>query len=395
MKEGDFMQGHFYKRGSTWTYQIDVGNNPATGKRQQKKKGGFKTKKEAQAAVAELQKDLNDGTYFEERDVLFRIFAIEWLNGYRETVKESTVRIREHEISKLNTYFKELKLNNISKRTYQNALLDMKKNGYSESTISGVHGTARMIFKKAVEFDMLKIDPTQYAKIPKTQLTVEEIENKDAIPKYMEKKELALFLKTTQEKGLPGDYEMFLTLAYSGMRIGELCALKSTDISTEENTISITKTYYNPNNSVKKYILLPPKTKSSIRTIEVDNMVMKSLEKLISKGKEIKMKHRQTYHDKNFIFTSDRYYGYPIYLKFIGIRMARILKLAGLNEELTPHSLRHTHTALLAEAGANLEAIMERLGHSDDDVTKRVYLHITKTVKKETSQKFAELMKSL
>ena len=71
------------------------------------------------------------------------------------------------------------------------------------------------------------------------------------------------------------------------------------------------------------------------------------------------------------------------------------LKLAGLNEELTPHSLRHTHTALLAEAGANLEAIMERLGHSDDEVTKRVYLHITKTVKKETSQKFAELMKSL
>ena len=389
------MQGHFYKRGSTWTYQIDVGTNPATGKRQQKKKGGFKTKKEAQAAAAELQKDLNDGTYFEERDVLFRLFAIEWLNGYRETVKESTVRIREHEISKLNTYFKELKLNNISKRTYQNALLDMKKNGYSESTISGVHGTARMIFKKAVEFDMLKIDPTQYAKVPKTQLTVEEIENKDAIPKYMEKKELALFLKTTQEKGLAGDYEMFLTLAYSGMRIGELCALKNTDINTEENTISITKTYYNPNNSVKKYILLPPKTKSSIRTIEVDNMVMKSLEKLISKGKEIKMKHRQTYHDKNFIFTSDRYYGYPIYLKFIGIRMARILKLAGLNEELTPHSLRHTHTALLAEAGANLEAIMERLGHSDDEVTKRVYLHITKTVKKETSQKFAELMKSL
>ena len=389
------MQGHFYKRGSTWTYQIDVGTNPATGKRQQKKKGGFKTKKEAQAAAAELQKDLNDGTYFEERDVLFRLFAIEWLNGYRETVKESTVRIREHEISKLNTYFKELKLNNISKRTYQNALLDMKKNGYSESTISGVHGTARMIFKKAVEFDMLKIDPTQYAKVPKTQLTVEEIENKDAIPKYMEKKELALFLKTTQEKGLAGDYEMFLTLAYSGMRIGELCALKSTDINTEENTISITKTYYNPNNSVKKYILLPPKTKSSIRTIEVDNMVMKSLEKLISKGKEIKMKHRQIYHDKNFIFTRDRYYGYPIYLKFIGIRMARILKLAGLNEELTPHSLRHTHTALLAEAGANLEAIMERLGHSDDEVTKRVYLHITKTVKKETSQKFAELMKSL
>jgi integrase len=38
--------------------------------------------------------------------------------------------------------------------------------------------------------------------------------------------------------------------------------------------------------------------------------------------------------------------------------MQRLLKLAGLNEELTPHSLRHTHTSLLAEAKVGLEEIM-------------------------------------
>lgn len=43
--------------------------------------------------------------------------------------------------------------------------------------------------------------------------------------------------------------------------------------------------------------------------------------------------------------------------------MRRLLKLAGLNTELTPHSLRHTHTSLLAEGGVSLEQIMERLGH--------------------------------
>ena len=389
------MQGHFYKRGTTWTYLIDIGKNPTTGQRKQKKKGGFKTKKEAQAAAAELQKDLNDGTYFEERDILFKLFAMEWVDGYSESVKESTVRVREHEIGCLNHYFKELKINSISKRAYQNALIDMKKRGYAENTIAGIHGTARMIFKKAVEFDMLKVDPTQYAKVPKTVQTVEDIENKDAIPRYMEKKELALFLKTAQEKGLPGDYEIFVTLAYSGIRTGELCPLKASDIDSKANTISITKTYYNPTNSITEYKLQTPKTVSSIRTIEVDAIVIKAMEKLISQQKEVKMKYRKTYHDKGFVFTNDKYHGYPIYLKFVGNRMTRILKLAGLNEELTPHSLRHTHTSLLAEAGASLEAIMERLGHSDDDVTKRVYLHVTKTVKKETSQKFSELMKSL
>jgi integrase len=75
--------------------------------------------------------------------------------------------------------------------------------------------------------------------------------------------------------------------------------------------------------------------------------------------------------------------------------MARLLKLAGLSPELTPHSLRHTHTSLLAEAKVGLEGIMDRLGHCDDDTTKNVYLHVTKEMKKEASHKFAQLMRNL
>jgi integrase len=75
--------------------------------------------------------------------------------------------------------------------------------------------------------------------------------------------------------------------------------------------------------------------------------------------------------------------------------MARLLKLAGLNESLTPHSLRHSHCSILAEMGVPLQDIMDRLGHKNDDTTKNVYLHVTKTKKKEASHKFGELMKSL
>lgn len=71
------------------------------------------------------------------------------------------------------------------------------------------------------------------------------------------------------------------------------------------------------------------------------------------------------------------------------------LKTPILNESLTPHSLRHTHTSLLAEAGVGLQEIMERLGHKDDDTTRNVYMHVTKTMKKEASHKFGELMRSL
>ncbi|WP_197079303.1 site-specific integrase [Desulfosporosinus sp. I2] len=272
----------------------------------------------------------------------------------------------------------------------------LKKEGLAENTLEGIHCTGRMIFKKAVELGYIKVDPTQYAIIPKTQKTVEEIEAYTEIPKYLEKEELAIFLKTAREKGLEMDAVVFTSLAYTGMRAGELCALKWKDNNFEDHTINITKTYYNPTNNIKNYLLLPPKTKSSIRTIDVDAVILTELENHQARQNVVKMEHGITYHDKDFIFAmTDKNHGYPVYIKKIENRMARLLKLAKLDVALTPHSLRHTHTSLLAEAKVGLEEIMERLGHADDESTRRVYLHVTKTMKKEASQKFSELMRSL
>jgi integrase len=113
--------------------------------------------------------------------------------------------------------------------------------------------------------------------------------------------------------------------------------------------------------------------------------------------KETVMKYRDIYHEEDFVFTSidEELPGYLLYIKKVENRMRRLLKLAELNPELTPHSLRHTHTSLLAEAGVSLPQIMERLGHKDEDTTKNVYLHVTEEMKKEASQKFKELMENL
>ena len=71
--------------------------------------------------------------------------------------------------------------------------------------------------------------------------------------------------------------------------------------------------------------------------------------------------------------------GYPISIKKIENRMRRLLKIAKLNLELSPHSLRYTHTSLLR---VSLAQIMNRLGHIDEYTTKNVYLHVTKETKK-------------
>jgi integrase len=403
------MKGHFYKPrcickttkckcGASWAFIVDVGVDPKTGRRKQKKKSGFKTKTAAQEAAAEFIYEFNQGAYVKESDVTFEEFAYEWLTIYEGTgnVKESTIRVRKHEIKRLLDYFAKLKLKDITRKRYQDALIDLVKREYAQNTIDGAHRTGRMIFKKALEMEILKKDPTEFTHVPRKQKTIEELEGKKDIPNYLEKQELKQFLSTTKQMGLDQDYLIFITLAYTGLRAGELCALKWRDVDFDEQTISITKTYYNPTNNKKAYKLLTPKTSTSVRVIDIDETVVNELKHHQAFQKKVIMRHRDTYHHQDFILISiNDPAGYPLYVKKIESRMTRLLKLSGLNTELTPHSLRHTHTSLLAEAGVGLPQIMERLGHKDEDTTKNVYLHVTKEMKKEASQKFKELMENL
>jgi len=384
----------YFKQGKTWYYSVDIGLNKE-GKRKKQKRGGFRTKKDAENAVAQILSDINNGVYVEEKGYTFHDFSLEWLKGYAPQVKKSTVHAREYEIATLKQYLNLVKLKDVTKKQYQDILLDMQKRGLASNTILGVHTTARMIFKKAVELDIIKKDPTQYARPPRKVETLEDIEKSNDIPKYLEKNELATLLQCARDAGLQDDYAIFLLLAYTGIRVGELCALKWSDVDFGEQTIRITRTHYNPGNNVRNYELHTPKTRASRRMIDVTERVIKELVVHRNKQNQFKMLNRDRWHDEDFVFCVTRYPGYPMYTKLIGARMARLLKLAGLSSDLTPHSLRHTHTSLLAEAGAGLEEIMQRLGHTSDDTTRRVYLHVTKDMKKEAAHKFDQLMDSL
>jgi integrase len=402
------VKGSFYRRGCTCgkkrctcgakvTFVIDIGIDPKTGKRRQKSKGGFNTFQEAEAAATALLHELHQGTYVEEKNIVFKDFAKQWLEIYSETnnVKPGTVRVRQHEIDKLMPYLANLKIKDVTLKKYQDALNDLKKRGYADNTLEGIHRTGRMIFRKAIEMDRLKKNPTEFPYIKRDKKTIEELEEQE-IPKYLEKEELALFLNTATRKGLDMDYLIFLVLSYTGLRVGELVSLKWKDIDFQRQSISVTKTYYNPKNNTLDYMLVTPKTKSSKRKIIIDEEVIEALKIHKKEQEKIFEQYKDTYHDEGFVFAKkDRKPGYPIFIKTVENRMARLLKIAELNLELTPHSLRHTHTSLLAEAGVGLEQIMERLGHSDDQTTRNVYLHVTKEMKKEASQKFSQLMRSL
>lgn len=386
--------------GAKWEYTVDTGINPANGRRKQERKGGFNTSADAWEACNAVIFELKQGSYVREKNTVFKDFVEDWLKNYpnKHNVKISTVRIRKHQLGLLSPYFAHIKMKDITQKKYQDALNDLKDKGYSDNTITGVHVSGRMLFKAAIEYGTTKRDPSQFARVPRTKKTVEDLEKEIELPKYLEKEDMAVFLDAAKEKGLESDYPTFLTLAYTGMRLGELCGLKWKDIDFTEGTISIKRTCDNKNYSADKYVLLTPKTKASKRVIEVDQKVLDELLKHQARQNVLKMKYRNTYKDNDFIFTQREgspYPGCPVRMQNVEHRMRRLLKLAGLNQALTPHSLRHTHTSLLAEAGVGLPQIMARLGHADDATTRLIYLHVTKTMSREASQKFSELMKNI
>lgn len=376
--------------GSMWYYRYDVIDS-LTGKRKQKEAGGFATKPEAEAAAKIILAKLQNGTFIEEKDISFSKFSDQWMSIYEKSgkVKISTIDIRKARLKVILKHFKEIKIKDITKLKYQEMLNDLFEK-YAWKTICSVHETAGLIFRKAVELEVITTDITKGATVPKKQETVEDLENGVEIPKYMEKEELAKFLSIAQDFGNANDYPIFLTLAYTGLRGGELTALKWRDINMAEKTISVTKTFYKKKEVKRTYILQPPKSKESKRIIDVDELVIETLKKHQAAQKVHDLK------GDSYVFVNiSQIKGQHLTTDDLSRRMKILLKLAELSSDLTPHSLRHTHTSLCAEAGVSIDQIMQRLGHKDDKVTRNIYLHITKTRKKEASQKFANLMKSI
>ncbi|MFC4389354.1 tyrosine-type recombinase/integrase [Gracilibacillus marinus] len=355
------------------------------------------TLQEAEAAAAALTTDVNNGTYIKESNLLFKDFTEQWLSYYiqRNAPKPGTIRLRRYSINKLLNYFAHIKLNNITEEMYQAALDNLKDQDFARSTIEGVHTTGKLIFKMAVNKRMLKINPTLNAYIKRDEQVIIE-DDEEELPIFFEKEELLLFLNTANEKGLFMDFAIFILLSYTGMRVGELIALKWKDIDFKKRTIRITKTYYNPDNNSRKYQIVPPKTKKSRRKIIVDQFVIDVLKKYKIEQEKIIKHFGKSYTNKNYVFANVYHHpGYPLLIKFIESRMARLLKKTDLNLNVTPHSLRHTHTSLLAEAGVDLDEIMDRLGPQDDETTRRVYLHITEGRKQEAADKFSNFMGNL
>ncbi|MFX3633751.1 MAG: tyrosine-type recombinase/integrase [Candidatus Pristimantibacillus sp.] len=366
-----------------------------TGKRVQKETGGYGSAKDAHKAGIRIQAELLEGTYIEEDNLLFSAWCDRWLKIYASTdkVKRSTVVVRRGSLNLAKKSFGGLKLREISKLQYQDLLNKLKDEGKSKSTISLLHDAMRMLFKKAVQMEVIKTDITSDAEMPAFRKTVLQLETETELPQYLEKEELVLLLQAADEYGDEQFFRAIFILAYTGMRIGELCALKLTDIDEVNKIISITKTLHE-DQGISNFEIGTPKTYSSARKIDVSGKVIAVIKDQLAWRKEYRVsKGALFYTEEDYIFINkDTMPGRPMSKRRFQEYVKDILRLACLPQSITPHSLRHTYTSLMAEAGVELIAIQRLLGHKNGDVTTLIYLHVTKTKKREAVEKLDDLL---
>lgn len=368
------------ERDGKFTYRYSI-KNPVTGKRKQKESDPFPTATQAETEGVRIKASLLNGTYLEKADLTVDAWSEEWHKWYSSTgeVKDITADQRSEMVDLLTSKIGGLTLQETTEDIYQGVLHDLNKT-HSQNTLISFHSCCKMIFARAVQKGKIKTDPTQYAYIPKKALTFDERESAKQLPRFLEKGELKLFLAAEKDPQMKRIFEL---LAYTGMRIGELSALFVLDYDGED-LLRISKTRYVPK-SVKNYQLTSPKNKSSDRTIHLSNRAVTVIKDQLAWRKEFAFsKGPNFYKERQFMFFCEKARaGYPLHYTRILTYMKKALKEAKLPETLSPHSLRHTYTSLMAEAEADLDTIQAQLGHKKgSEVTKAIYLHVTKAREK-------------
>ena len=188
--------------------------------------------------------------------------------------------------------------------------------------------------------------------------------------KFLTKEVLKSFLTSLAKKNQRVAL-LFEFQALTGLRIGELRALRVQDYNAKNEHIDVNATL------TVNGLRIPPKNEYSARRIQLNKRARHILSTFIALNHNRKQIMQHYKNDDNYIFVTDG--GIPYDSHYLN----KILKSVPFNKTITTHTFRHTHISLLAEKQTPLKTIMARVGHNEPKTTLSIYTHVTTAMKEQ------------
>lgn len=315
------------------------------------------------------------------RAITVHALCDEWFSIHRQTVKESTAHTE-------NLWIRKLKANISPSFLVANLTADYMTRyfmgQYYEKKVSYSYVSSQLaIFKQIMRYAAKKgyIDQTAdflAIKLKRRPATAQELAKKNR--KFLSRDELRDVLALIAKKS-PRVAHAMEFIALTGLRCGELLALRWQDVDLMKKSIDVNATLVRtlPNKAAGKRNT--PKNVYSYRVVQLDDRAAKILQWFKADNDRMRLWGHGKYIDTGYIFTTQK--GHPMYISGINTLLAKL----DYPKHISTHVFRHTHISLLAEMGIPLKAIMQRVGHHNPNTTLSIYTHVTDAMQDKVVEK--------
>lgn len=326
----------------------------------------FKLKRDAKRWATEMEMQKIKGVNFINADLNFPVYFELWFKKYKlKKLTEPTKRTYQYTLSKLQRYFSEIKVRDVTRHNLQ---LFFNQLGLSKASMLKMLMHIRACLDDAVNEGTIYRNPARRT----IRLDYDYTKTKQKKDKIMTIEEYRLvrdFLLNQEFQLWNVNRVALMVISQTGLRIGEALALRYGDVDHTRKTLTVDESYESRDGIVKE-----PKTNAGYRVIPISDRLIGKIDEWHNIQHK-QLKARGIANDGNFIMMG--MHGKLPVDSNVNKSFDQLQKKLGLSNRYSTHMLRHTLASNLIKQGVNIEYVSRFLGHSNADITRDYYVGIS------------------
>jgi len=375
------LRGHIEKRGDgAYRLLIDLPRG-ADQKRKRLSRTVRGTKKQAEAELARILNETNDGTFIKPSELSCSDYFDKWLAHAKGNLSPTTYRGYKRIIDvELKPALGLTRLGDLTPLQIQGFLADAlehpsKRDGEKRSprTVLRFYMLLNKSLNQAVRWQLIPRNPCSLVDPPKAP----HIEMR-----ALDETEIKKVLTAAENTPLYGP--VLLAIA-TGMRRGEILGLRWNDVNLDTGELNVVRSLQDTETGL---VFKAPKTRKGRRVVLLPPAVVDALKDMAARRTDLdSMRHIQPEFDDLVFCRAD---GTPWHPGVFSAEFHHFMK--GLEVAARFHDLRHTHATQLLKRGVPIIVVSERLGHAKASITLDIYAHTLPTMQQEAAVKVGEMM---